>query len=135
MEKGSAPFPWPADSPQFTACDPVANCAQACRNATANNAKRSSTTRPSPPFRGGSEFKADFERECRNRGLLPFPEINGHVERNNGAWRYCSMLNDDLENINRRASVGEFDTFRPHQALYPAGYPLAAKEIPPSHIY
>ena len=89
--EGFGPFPWPADSLQFTACDPVANCAQACRNATANNAKRSSTTRPPPPFRGGSEFKADFERECRNRGLLPFPEINGHVERNNGAWRYCSM--------------------------------------------
>ena len=37
-----------------------------------------------------SGFKADFERECQERGLfeLPPPELNGHVERNNGAWRY-----------------------------------------------
>jgi hypothetical protein len=36
---------------------------------------------------GGSEFQADFERECQRRGILLFvlppqsPKLNGYVER------------------------------------------------------
>ena len=89
---------------QFTAYDPVTKwtCAQACRRATAHNAKRFLdklvTELPFPiaalQVDGGSEFKADFERECKRRGIALFelpprsPQLNGHVERNNGAWRY-----------------------------------------------
>ena len=64
---------------QFTACDPVTKwtCAQACRNATAHNAKRFlDKLQADMPFPihaiqvdGGSEFKADFERECQKRGI------------------------------------------------------------------
>ena len=87
---------------QFTACDPVAKwtCAKACRRATANNAKdfldKLIADIPFPiqaiQVDGGSGFKADFETECRNRNIDLFelpprsPELNGHVERNNGAW-------------------------------------------------
>ena len=99
---------------------------------------------------GGSEFKADFETECQRRGIELFelpprsPKLNGHVERNNGAWRYefyasWNLPNDDLDDINRwiDAFADEFNTFRPHQALgghTPARY-LArhtAEESPPS---
>ena len=79
---------------------------------------------------GGSEFKADFETECQRRGIELFelpprsPKLNGHVERNNGAWRYefyatWDLPNDDLDRINRwiDAFAAESDTFRPHQTL------------------
>ena len=92
--------------------------------------------------------KADFERECQKRGIDLFelpprsPELNGHVERNNGAWRYefyatWDLPNDDLDDVNRwiDAFADEFDTFRPHHALdqqTPAEYlhSLTAKETP-----
>ena len=146
----------------FTACDPVAKwaCAQACRRATAHNAKRFlDKLQHHMPFPihaiqvdGGSEFKADFKRECHNRGIQLFelpprsPELNGHVERNNGAWRYefyatWDLPNDDLDDINRwiDAFADEFNTLRPHNALdgqTPAEYllSLTAKETPPSHM-
>ena len=101
---------------------------------------------------GGSEFKADFETECQRRGIDLFelpprsPKLNGHVERNNGAWRYefyatWDLPDDDLDDINRwiDAFADEFNTFRPHQALgghTPAQY-LArhtAEEPLPSHM-
>ena len=143
---------------QFTACDPVAKwtCAQAWRRATAHNAKRFlDKLLDHMPFTihaiqvdGGSEFKADFERECRKRGIDLFelpprsPELNGHVERNDGAWRYefyatWDLPNDDLDDVNRwiDAFADEFNTFRPHHALdqqTPAKYlhSLTAKETP-----
>ena len=43
---------------------------------------------------GGSEFMAEFEDACQSRAIKLFvlppksPEINGAVERCNGAWRY-----------------------------------------------
>ena len=58
----------------------------------------------------------------------PTPQLNGHVERNNGAWRYEATLpNDDLED--RWAFADE--AFRPHHALDGqtlVEYPLTAKE-------
>ena len=147
----------------FTACDPIAKwtCAQAYRRATAHNAKRflDKLQNHMPfPIRaiqvdGGSEFKADFERECHNRGIDLFelpprsPELNGHVERNNGAWRYefyatWDLDTDNLDDTNRwiDAFADEFNTFRPHNALdgqTPAEYllSLTAKETQPSHMY
>ena len=101
---------------------------------------------------GGSEFKADFEHECRKRGIDLFelpprsPELNGHVERNDGPWRYefyasWDLPNDDLDDINRwiDAFADEFSTFRPYQALdghTSAEYllSLTAKETPTSHM-
>lgn len=147
---------------QFTAHDPVAKwtCAQAHRRATAHNAKRFlDKLQADMPFPiraiqidGGSEFKAAFESECQDRKIdlweLPprSPELNGHVERNNGAWRYefyatWDLPSDHLDDINRwlDAFAEEFNTFRPHQALggntpaeYLAKHP--ADELPPSHM-
>lgn len=43
---------------------------------------------------GGSEFKAEFEQACKDKGLILYelpakrPQINGAVERCNAAWRY-----------------------------------------------
>ena len=43
---------------------------------------------------GGSEFRAEFEDACRERNLCLFvlppkrPQLNGHVERAQGSWRY-----------------------------------------------
>ena len=171
-----SPHPGQPAIKQFTACDPVAKwtCAQAWRRATAHNAnvRRACAAPPGPRSRltldklqadipfpiqaiqvdGGSEFKADFETECRRRGITPFelpprsPEPDGHVERNNGAWRYefyatWDLTNDDLDGIDRwiDAFADESDTFRPHQALggqTPEQYLAqhAAEEPPPSHI-
>lgn len=125
---------------QFTACDPVAKwtCAQAWRRATARNAKhfldKLQADMPFPihaiQIDGGSEFKAEFESACQRRGIELFklpprsPELNGHVERNNGTWRYefyttWDLPTDNLDDINRwlDALADEFNTFRSHQAL------------------
>ncbi len=78
----------------------------------------------------GSEFRADFERECRNRSIDLFerpprsPQLSGHVERNNGAWRYefhasWDLPDNALDDLNRwiDAFADGFNTFRPPQAL------------------
>ena len=147
---------------QFTACDPLAKwtCAQAFRRASAHNAKdfldKLQADMPFPiraiQVDGGSEFKADFEAECARRGIALYelpprtPALNGHVERNNGAWRYefyatWELPNDNLDDINRwiDAFADEFNTFRPHQALggqTPAEYlaQITARETQPSHM-
>jgi len=147
---------------QFNAYDPVAKwtCAHAFRRSTAHNAKRFldklETDMPFPiaalQVDGGSEFKADFELECERRGITLFelpprsPQLNGHVERNNGAWRYefygCWDLDTDrLDDTNRwiDAFAEEFNTIRPHQALdgkTPLQYlqQFTAQRDPPSHM-
>lgn len=146
---------------QFTACNSVAKWtrARAFRRAGAHNAKRFlDKLQADMPFPiraiqvdGGSEFKADFEVECARRGIELFelpprsPQLNGHVERNNGAWRYefyatWELPTDNFEDINRwiGAVADEFNIFRPRQALggqTPIEY-LAqhtAQETQPSH--
>ena len=101
---------------------------------------------------GGSEFKADFEAECARRGIALYelpprtPALNGHVERNNGAWRYefyatWELPSDSLEDINRwiDAFADEFNSFttrtRPLADKTPAEYlaQIAANETQPSH--
>ena len=66
---------------------------------------------------GGSEFKAGFEAECQRRGIDLFelpprsPELNGHVERNNGAWRYefyaTWELPHDLDSLNHGSTPSQ----------------------------
>ena len=139
-----SPHPGRPAIKQFTAHDPVAKwtCARAWRRAAAHNAKRFlDKLQADMPFPieaiqvdGGSEFKADFETECQRRGIDLFelpprsPKRNGHVERNNGAWRYefyasWGLPDDDLDHINRwidafaDESTPSDHTFRPHQAL------------------
>jgi len=100
---------------------------------------------------GGSEFMAGFEQACADKGLKLYvlppktPELNGGVERCNGAWRYEFYAVYDLprrleqlaELIDAYADL--YNSFRPHGALggkTPAQYlaQLQAQVTPPSHM-
>ena len=88
----------------FTAYDPVAKwtVAKAANRATAKAASlflgKVIDQMPFPvraiQVDGGSEFKAGFEQACKDKGLPLYelppkrPQLNGAVERCNGAWRY-----------------------------------------------
>jgi putative transposase len=99
---------------------------------------------------GGSEFRAEFEQACASRNLTLFvlppkrPQLNGHVERAQGSWRYEFYAAYDLPGRLDRlqplvdAFAHRFNHDRPHQALggrTPAEY-LAARssEAPASHM-
>ncbi len=143
----------------FTAYDPVAKwtVAKAYNRATAASAKLFlDKLQADMPFKveaiqvdGGSEFMAEFEAECHARNLklyiLPprMPQLNGGVERCNGAWRYefyaTTEMPENVEALN--PLIDDFqDTYnhvRPHGALgglTPAEYYLAnqAKQHPAS---
>ena len=91
-----------------------------------SSSTRSRPTGPSPsrPSRG-----IGVQGRLRDRNIILWelppksPELNGHVERNNGTWRYefhaTWDLPDNLEDLNPwlDAFADEFNTFRPHQAL------------------
>jgi transposase InsO family protein len=86
---------------------------------------------------GGSEFKAEFEAACQNKGITLYelppkrPQLNGAVERCNGAWRYefyntyelpasVEALNPILDSFQHL-----YNHHRPHGALAgqtPAAY-------------
>jgi transposase InsO family protein len=78
---------------------------------------------------GGSEFMAGFEQACRDKGLELFvlppkrPQLNGAVERCNGAWRYEFYAVHDLPHqIDRLqpfvdAFAHRYNHHRPHDAL------------------
>ena len=101
---------------------------------------------------GGSEFMADFEAACADKGLALFvlppksPELNGAVERCNGAWRYefyaCRDLPLTIPEIARHVASFQqlYNTYRPHGALAgltPKQYldKRRAEEAPSSHMY
>jgi transposase InsO family protein len=146
----------------FTAYDPVAKwtVGKACGRATARAASlfldKVIAQMPFPvkaiQVDGGSEFKAEFEQACHDKGLILYelppksPKLNGAVERCNGAWRYefygvydlptsIDALNPILDSFQHL-----YNHHRPHGAL--AGMPparylakLQAKKTPPSHMY
>lgn len=78
---------------------------------------------------GGSEFMAQFEEACQNRGVQLFvlpprsPKLNGHVERSNRTHReefyQVIELPTTLAEVNAALRKWEdiHNTFRPHQAL------------------
>ena len=78
---------------------------------------------------GGSEFQADFERECERRGILLFvlpprsPKLNGRVERAHRTHREEFYEVADLDwtvaAIRPQLLAWEqiYNTVRPHQAL------------------
>lgn len=145
----------------FTAYDPVARMtvAEVRHSATAAAAARFlDKVIARLPFAisgvqvdGGSEFMAGFEQACAEKGLALYvlppksPELNGAVERCNGAWRYEFYAVYDLPR--RPAEINPlidafadlYNTFRPHGALAgktPAQYlaTLQAKQTPPSQM-
>jgi transposase InsO family protein len=100
---------------------------------------------------GGAEFMADFEQACRDKGLDLFvlppkrPQLNGAVERCNGAWRYEFYAVHDLpHHIDRLqpfvdAFAHRYNHHRPHDALdgqTPAEYlsTFSSGNPQPSHI-
>jgi putative transposase len=78
---------------------------------------------------GGSEFKAQFEEACQQRGIRLFvlpprsPKLNAHVERAQRTHReeFYRMLDppDGLSQLRERLRAWEtvYNTVRPHQAL------------------
>lgn len=145
----------------FTAYDPVARwtVGKAARRATAQAASlfldKVLAEMPFPveaiQVDGGSEFKAAFEQACKDKGLALYelppkrPQLNGAVERCNGAWRYEFYETYDLpstvEALNPILDSFQhlYNHHRPHGALAgltPAAY-LAqsqAAETRPSHM-
>ena len=150
----------------FTAYDPVAKwtvakwtVAKAARRATAHAASlfldKVLAEMPFPvdgiQVDGGSEFKAEFEKACQSKGLALYelppkrPQLNGGVERCNGAWRYEFYETYDLpttvEALNPILDSFQhlYNHHRPHGALAgqtPAAY-LAhrqAAEAAQSHM-
>ena len=99
---------------------------------------------------GGSEFRAEFEDACRERNLCHLvlppkrPQLNGHVERAQGSWRYEFYGVEDLPSrlkplqLRIDAFAHRFNHTRPHQALgdlTPAEYlSTISQEIAPSHM-
>jgi transposase InsO family protein len=124
---------------QFTARDVVSrwDVVQAHTRATAQTATQFLDTlqhRMPFPIRavqvdGGSEFAAQFEQACQQRGLHLFvlpprsPKLNGAVERANRTHTEefyqvtsCSL---EMKKLNRELRAWEriYNTVRPHQAL------------------
>ena len=78
---------------------------------------------------GGSEFRAEFEDACQERGIHLFvlpprsPKLNGHVERaqrtHKEEFYEVRDLPDSLEGVNKMLKAWEevYNCYRPHQAL------------------
>jgi transposase InsO family protein len=138
----------------FTGYDPVAKwtVAKAFERATATSAAlfldKLQADMPFPvkglQVDGGSEFMAEFEQACAARNIKLYvlpprsPEINGAVERCNGAWRYefyaVYDLPTRLDDLNPLVDAFQhrYNTWRPHGALggkTPAQY-LHARQAP-----
>jgi putative transposase len=93
---------------------------------------------------GGSEFKAEFETACQAKAIRLYelppkrPQINGAVERCNGAWRYefyaCYDLPTSVEALNPILDSFQhlYNHHRPHGALAgrtPAAYLQNRREV------
>jgi transposase InsO family protein len=124
---------------QITARDMVSrwDVIEAFKSATAGNARRFLETlieRSPYPVKaiqvdGGSEFQAEFEQTCREKGIRLFvlpprsPKLNGHVERAQRTHteefhdRYMGEL--DLKSLNEAMREWEYvyNHIRPHYSL------------------
>lgn len=143
----------------FTAYDPVAKwtVGRVAGNATAASTLLDKLIEEAPfpitgiQVDGGSEFMAEFETACQNKGLDLFvlppkcPQLNGAVERNQGAWRYefyqCYDLPHRLDQLQPLVDTfaHRFNHFRPHDALdlkTPAEYleSLSQRDHSESHM-
>lgn len=146
------------DIKHFTAYDPVAKWTvgkaynRATSQAAASFLDKLQADMPFPveaiQVDGGSEFMAAFEKACAARGIRLYvlpprsPQINGAVERCNGAWRYEFYETYDLpgsvEALNPILDGFQhlYNHHRPHGALAgqtPAAY-LAKRQAAASHM-
>jgi len=100
---------------------------------------------------GGAEFMAQFETACQAKGVALYvlpprsPQMNGAVERCNGAWRYEFYETYDLPSaVNQLNPILDsyqhlYNHYRPHGALAgktPAQYLAnrSAQRPKPSHM-
>jgi transposase InsO family protein len=110
---------------------------EAYRSATAGNAKKFlNTLIERAPYQvkaiqvdGGSEFMAEFEQACADKGILLFvlpprsPKLNGHVERaqrtHTEEFYDLYMGELDLKSVNRALRDWEnfYNRVRPHHSL------------------
>jgi putative transposase len=145
----------------FTAYDPVAKwtVGQAFNRATAQAAAsfldKVAADMPFPikavQVDGGSEFMAEFEQACQDKGLALYvlpprsPQLNGAVERCNGAWRHefyeTYQLPGSVDKLNPILDGFQhlYNHHRPHGALAgrtPANYlaQRSANTTPSSHM-
>jgi putative transposase len=145
----------------FTAYDPIAKwtVGKAFNRATAQAAAsfldKITADMPFPvkaiQVDGGSEFMAEFEAACQAKGIALYvlpprsPQMNGAVERCNGAWRYEFYETYDLPgSVNALNPILEsyqhlYNQHRPHGALAgktPAQYLAnrSAARPQPSHM-
>ena len=145
----------------FTAYDPIAKwtVAKAFNRATAQAAAsfldKIIADMPFPvkaiQVDGGSEFMAEFETACEAKGVALYvlpprrPQLNGAVERCNGAWRYEFYQTYDLPSgVNELNPILDsyqhlYNHHRPHGALAgktPAQYLAnrSASTPQPSHM-
>ncbi len=124
---------------QFTSRDVVSrwDCLELAYKATAASARRLlGPILERMPFEvkaiqvdGGSEFMAEFEEECRVRGIHLFvlpprsPKLNGHVERANRThteeFYHFSTADPTVAELGAELRTWEhvYNTVRPHQAL------------------
>lgn len=138
---------------QFTAIDVVSRyCVLGVRSqATAGTAKAfldELVSRMPFPVKaiqvdGGSEFMAEFEVACQQRGIALYvlpprsPKLNGRVERMNGTCRreFWEWYDGDLDLTVLQESLQEFETYyntnRLHQAL---GYQTPTQALEFSYV-
>jgi transposase InsO family protein len=124
---------------QFTAIDVVSRCAVVGvrSRATAGTARdflAELVDRMPVPVQaiqvdGGSEFMAEFETACQERGIALYvlpprsPKLNGRVERLNGTARreFWECYDGDLDLPTLQTTLrdweDQYNTVRPHQAL------------------
>ena len=147
----------------FTARDMVSrwDVVQACKRATANNAKRFlEVVQERMPFQvkavqvdGGSEFMAEFEQACQEKGIRLFvlpprsPKLNGYVERAHRTHveEFYQVYADDwdIPIMNNVLQEWEriYNQVRPHHSLdnltpkeyIQSNYPQFALQL--SHMY
>src|SRR5262249_53974189 len=131
----------------FTAYDPVGRftAAKAFSTATAGCAKNFLDKLVKAfPFAisgiqvdGGSEFMAEFEQACKDKGLALFvlppkrPQLNGAVERAQGSWRYefyaCHDLPQRLNRLNEH--IDAFAHLYNDASQHPSVYVLEEKRF------
>jgi transposase InsO family protein len=147
----------------FTARDMISrwDVLQACKRATANNAKRFlETVQERMPFQvkavqvdGGSEFMAEFEQACQEKNIRLFvlpprsPKLNGYVERAHRTHveEFYQVYADDwdIPVMNKVLEEWEriYNQVRPHHSLdnltpkeyIQSNYPQSWPQV--SHMY
>lgn len=138
---------------QFTAIDVVSRCAvlgvrsQATAGTATAFLEELVDRMPFPvqaiQVDGGSEFMAEFEQSCQQRGIALYvlpprsPKLNGRVERMNGTCRreFWEWYDGDLDLPILQKALRAFETYyntqRLHQAL---GYRTPAQALAFSYV-